>query len=159
MHPYDKHTSWVISPWNYGNFLLESPFSSLNLDLRKMCEPCNSWKGKSQGKIRESQRTWVPKSHGKSGNLTKNNGWKPWRSVKQFCGICKGESLFSKSKVTNLKNPREISQKSIYILKHSCLEFFWNSPYSRGRDVLYTAISQGNLQIGQCCNFLVNYTN
>ena len=26
-----------------------------------MCEPCNSGKGKSQGKVREIQRTWVPR--------------------------------------------------------------------------------------------------
>ena len=41
-----------FSPW--------ISFKLLNLDLGKMCEPCNSGKGKSQGKVREIQRTWVP---------------------------------------------------------------------------------------------------
>ena len=70
MQPYDKHTSWVKSPWNYVNFLLESPLKSLNLDLGKMCEPCNSF----LAKVRESQGTWVPQSQGKSGDFAKKIG-------------------------------------------------------------------------------------
>ena len=50
-----------------------SPWNSLNLDLGKMCEPCNSL----LAQIRESQGTWVPTSHKKSGNFTKTIGWKP----------------------------------------------------------------------------------
>ena len=59
----------VKSPWNYVNFLLESPLNSLDLDLRKIIEPCNSF----MAKVRESQGTWVPKSKGESGNFAKKN--------------------------------------------------------------------------------------
>ena len=69
MQPYDKHTSWVKSPWNYVSFLLESPLYSLDLDFRKIIKPCNSFKDK----VRESQGTWVPKSQGESGNFAKKN--------------------------------------------------------------------------------------
>ena len=69
MQPYDKHTSWVKSPWNYVNFLLESPLNSLDLDLQKVIEPCNSF----MAKVRESQGTWITKSQGESGNFAKEN--------------------------------------------------------------------------------------
>ena len=62
MQPYDKYTSWVKSPWNYVNFLIESPLNLCNLDLRKMCKPCNSF----HGKVREGQGAWVLKYQGKS---------------------------------------------------------------------------------------------
>ena len=100
MQPYDKHTSWVKSPWNYVNFLLESPLNSLDLDLQKVIEPCNSF----MAKVRKSQGTWVPKSQGESGNFAKKVEWKYWRSATQFCRICSCKSLFAKSKLTNLKN-------------------------------------------------------
>ena len=125
-HLYDKHTSWVKSPWNYVNFLLEYPLNSLNLELVKMCEPCNLF----LAKVRESQGTWVPKSQGESGNFAKKTALKPWSDVTQFCRIHRGKILFSKSKLTNLKNFGWFFQKSIYILKPPCLEFFWYSPYS-----------------------------
>ena len=67
MQPYDKHTSWVKSPWNYVNFLL---LNSLNLNLGKMCELSNSF----LAKVRESQGTWVPQSQGKSGDFAKKIG-------------------------------------------------------------------------------------
>ena len=46
-----------------------SPWNSLNLDVEKMCEPCNSL----LAEVRESQGTWVPKNQGKSGNFAKKN--------------------------------------------------------------------------------------
>ena len=100
MQSYDKHRSWVKSPWNYVSFLLESPLNSLDLDLGKVIERCNSF----LAKVRESQGTWVPKSRGESGNFAKKIWWKLWRSVTQFCRIRCRKSLFAKSKLTNLKN-------------------------------------------------------
>ena len=73
MQPYDKHTSWVKSPWNYVNFLLDSPLNSLDLDLGKIIEPYNSF----LGKVRESQVTLVPISQGQSGTLLKILGKNP----------------------------------------------------------------------------------
>ena len=73
MQPYDKHTLWVKSPWNYVNFHLEYPLNSLDLELGKMCEPCNPF----LAKIRESQGTWVPKSQVQSGNFAKKLDWNP----------------------------------------------------------------------------------
>ena len=67
MQPYDKHTSWVKSPWNFVTL------NSLELELGKMSEPCNSF----LAKVRESQRTWDPKSQGESGNFAKKLGWNP----------------------------------------------------------------------------------
>ena len=67
MQSYDKHTSWVKSPSNYVNFFLESPLNSLDLDLGKIIEPCNSF----LADVRESQGPWVPKSWGESGNFEK----------------------------------------------------------------------------------------
>ena len=90
-----------------------------------MCEPCNLF----LAKVRESQGTWVPKSQGESGNFAKTLGLKPWRGAKQFCRIRSGKILFSKSKLTDLKNSGRFFQKSIYILKPRCLDFFWYSPY------------------------------
>ena len=113
MQAYDKHTSRVKSPWNYLNFLVEYPLNSLDLELRKMCEPCNSF----LAKVRESQGTWVPKSQVESGNFAKKLGLKPWWGVTQFCRIHRGKILFSKSKLTNLKNSERFFQKSIYIFK------------------------------------------
>ena len=52
------YTSWVKSPWNYVNFFLEYPLNPLDLELRKMCEPCNSF----LAKVNEIQGTWDPKS-------------------------------------------------------------------------------------------------
>ena len=69
MQRYDKDTS-VKSPWSYVNFLFQSPLNSLNLDLGKMCEPCNSF----LAKVRESKENWVPKSQGESGNFAKKIG-------------------------------------------------------------------------------------
>ena len=126
MQPYDKHTSRVKSPWNYVNFRLEYPLNSLDLELEKMCEPCNSF----LAKVRESQGTWVPKSQGESGNFAKKLGWNPEVVSHNFCRIHSGKILFSKSKLTNLKNSGKFFQKSIYILKHLYVEFFWYSPYS-----------------------------
>ena len=48
---------------NYVNFLRESPLNSLDLDLKKPIEPCNS----SLAKVSEIQGTWVPKRQGESG--------------------------------------------------------------------------------------------
>ena len=73
MQPYDKHTWWVKSPWNYVNLYLEHPLNALDLELGKMCEPCNSF----LAKVRESEGTWVPKSQGESGNFAKKLGWNP----------------------------------------------------------------------------------
>ena len=73
MQPYDKYTSWVKSPWNYVNFLLDSPLNSLDFHLGKIIEPFNSFLAKA----RESQGTRVPKSQGESGNFAKKTGWKP----------------------------------------------------------------------------------
>ena len=116
----------VKSPWNYVNFLFEYPLNPLDLELGKICEPCNSF----LAKVRESQVTWVPKSEGESGNFVKKTWLKPWMGVTQFCRIHSGKILFSKSKLTNLKNSGEFFQKIIYILKPCCLDFFWYSPYS-----------------------------
>ena len=57
MQPYDKHTSWVKSPWNYVNFLLESPLNSLDLDLQKVIEPCNLFIAKMAGIL--LKKNWV----------------------------------------------------------------------------------------------------
>ena len=74
MQPYDKHTSWVKSPWNYVNFLLEYHLKSLDLELGKMCEPCNSF----LAKVRKSQETWVLQSQRESQEtLLKKLGWNP----------------------------------------------------------------------------------
>ena len=73
MQGYDKHTSRVKSPWNYVNLLLEYPLNSLDLELEKMCELCNSF----LAKVRESQGTWVPKSQGESGDFAKKIAWNP----------------------------------------------------------------------------------
>ena len=73
MQPYDKHTSWAKSPWNYVNFRLKHHLNSLDLELGKMCQSCNSF----LAKVREIQRTWVPKSQGESGNFAKKSGWNP----------------------------------------------------------------------------------
>ena len=62
--------TWVKSPRNYVNFLLESPLNSLNL---KICQPCNLF----LAKVRENQGTWVPKSHRKSRNVAKKLRWNP----------------------------------------------------------------------------------
>ena len=79
------------------------------------------------GKVRELESQKVRESLGTA--LTKN-GWKTWRGVTQFWRNCRAESLFAKSKVTNLKDSRVFLQKSIHILKTPCLEFFWNSSNS-----------------------------
>ena len=100
MQSYDKHRSWVKSPWNYVSFLLESPLNSLDLDLGKVIERCNSF----LAKVRESQGTWVPKARKSQGTLLKKIGWKPWMGITQFCRILSRKSLFAKSKLTNLKN-------------------------------------------------------
>ena len=97
----------------------------MDLELGTMCEPCNLF----LAKVRESQGTWVPKSQGESGIFAKTIGLKPWRVVTQFCRIHSGKILFSKSKLTNLKNSAGFFQKSTYILKPRCFEFFWYSPY------------------------------
>ena len=125
MQGYDKHTSRVKSPWNYVNLMLEYPLNSLDLELEKMCELCNSF----LAKVRESQGTWVPKSQGESGDFAKKIALKPWRGVTQFRRIHSGKILFSKSKLTNLESFGGFFQESIYILKPLCLEFFWYSLY------------------------------
>ena len=105
MQPYDKHTSWVKSPWNYVNFLLEYHLKSLNLELGKMCEPCNSF----LAKVRKSQETWVLQSQRESGNFAKKIGLKPRRDVTQFCRIHYGKILFSNSKLTKyIKKNRNV---------------------------------------------------
>ena len=90
MQPYYKHTSWVKSPWNYANFLLEFPLNSLDLDVGKIIEPCNSFLAKvrklESQKARESQRT-----------LLKKLGGNPIE-VSQFGRIHSRKSLFAKSK-------------------------------------------------------------
>ena len=73
MQPYDKYTSWVKSPWNYVNFLLDSPLNSLDLNLGKIIEPYNSF----LAKVRESKVTLVPISQGQSGALLKISGKNP----------------------------------------------------------------------------------
>ena len=103
----------VKSPWNYVNFLFEYPLNPLDLELGKICEPCNSF----LAKVRESQVTWVPKSKGESGNFVKKTWLKPWMGVTQFCRIHSGKILFSKSKLTNVKHSGDFFEKSIYILK------------------------------------------
>ena len=125
MQAYDKRTSRVKSPWNYVNHLLEYPLNSLDLELEKMCELFNLF----LAKLRESQGTWVPKSLGESGHFAKKIALKPWRGVTQFRRFHSDKILFSKSKLTNLKNHGGFFQKGIYILKPLCLEFFWYSPY------------------------------
>ena len=102
MQSYDKHRSWVKSPWNYVSFLLESPLNSLDLDLGKVIERWNSF----LAKVRESQGTWVPKARKSQGTLLKKIGWKPWMGITEFCRILSRKSLFAKSKLTNLKNSR-----------------------------------------------------
>ena len=97
----------------------------MDLELGTMCEPCNLF----LTKVRESQGTWVPKSQGEWGIFAKTIGLKPWRVVTHFRRIHSGKILFSKSKLTNLKNSAGFFQKSIYILKPRCFEFFWYSPY------------------------------
>ena len=119
MQPYNKNSSWVKLPSSYINFCLEYSSNSLDLELGKMCEPCNSF----LAKVRESQGTWVPKSQGESGNFAKKLGLKPWWGVTQFCSIHRGKILFSKSKLTNLKNSERFFQKSVYILKPSMWSF------------------------------------
>ena len=98
---------------NYVNFLRESPLNSLDLDLKKPIEPCNS----SLAKVSESQGTWVPKR------------WvETLKKVSQFGRIGSRKIFFAKSKLTNLKNTRGGAvgggavQKSIYIQTPS----FWN---------------------------------
>ena len=54
-------------------FLLDSSLNSLDLDLGKIIETCNSF----VAKVRESQETWVPKSQGESGNFAKKLGGNP----------------------------------------------------------------------------------
>ena len=107
-HLYDKHTSWVKSPWNYVNFRLEYPLNSLNLELEKLCEPCNLF----LAKVRESQGTWVPKSQGESGNFAKKTALKPWRDVRQFCRMHRGKILFSKSNCQIWKIPGGLFRKA-----------------------------------------------
>ena len=119
MQPYDKHTFWVKSPWNYVNFLLEYPLNSLDLELGKKCEPCNPF----LAKVRESQGTWVPKSQGESGNVTKEIGLKPWRGVMQFCRIHSGKILFSESKFTNIKKLLGFFFSKVYISSNPSV---WN---------------------------------
>ena len=127
MQSYDKHRSWVKSPWNYVSFLLESPLNSLDLDLGKVIERCNSF----LAKVRESQGTWVPKARKSQGTLLKKIGWKPWMGITQFCRILSRKSLFAKSKLTNLKNSRGVVGSEKYTYQNSfCLEFFWYSAYS-----------------------------
>ena len=99
MLPYDKHTSWVKSPWYYVNFLLEFPLKSLNLDLGKMCQPCNSF----LTKVRENQGTWVLKSQGKSRNFSKKLGLKP----------CRGKIYFEK------ETPGKIHKGSVDFYVHT----------------------------------------
>ena len=105
---------------NYNLFTLCSVYDQNALNSFS-CESCNSF----LAKVRE-----VSKSQGKLGIFAKKIGRKPWSGVTQFWRIRRTESLFSKRKVINLKNSRNLFQKSIYILKPHCLEFFWNSPYS-----------------------------
>ena len=129
MQPYNKNSSWVKLPSSYINFCLEYSSNSLDLELGKMCEPCNSF----LAKVRESQGTWVPKSQGESGNFAKKLGLKPWWGVTQFCRIHRGKILFSKSKLTNLKNSGgwgEVGFRKVYISPNpSVWSFSWYSPY------------------------------
>ena len=50
------------------------------------------------------------------------------RGVAQICGIFRGESLFSKVKVTNIEIPRVFSKMYIYHQPTPSLDFSWNSP-------------------------------
>ena len=129
MQPYDQHTSWVKSPWNSANFVLESPLNSLDLDLGKIIQLCNSF----LAKVRESQGTWVPKARKSQGTLLKKIGWKPWRSVTKLCKICSRKSLFPKNKLTNLKNSGGAGSEKYIYPNPFCVEFFWYSPYSGKR--------------------------
>ena len=101
---------------NYVNFLRESPLNSLDLDLKKPIEPCNS----SLAKVSESQGTWVPKR------------WvETLKKVSQFGRIGSRKIFFAKSKLTNLKNTRGGGGSEKYIYPNPLvLEFFWYSPYS-----------------------------
>ena len=90
MQLYDKHTSWVKSPRNYVNFHLEYPLNSLDLELGKMCEPCNSF----LAKVRESQGTWVPKSQWESENFAKKLGWNLERVSHNFAEFTVVKSCF-----------------------------------------------------------------
>ena len=120
MQPYVKYTSWVKSPWNFVTL------NSLDLELGKIYEPCNSF----MAKVKESQGTWNPKSQEKSRYFAKKIGLKPWRGLTQFCRIHSCKILFSKGRLKNLRKFCFFFQKSIYILKLHCLEFFWYSSYS-----------------------------
>ena len=106
MQPYDKHTSWVKSPWNYVNFLLEYHLKSLDLELGKMYEPCNSF----LAKVRKSQETWVLQSQRESQEtLLKKLGWNPEGMSHTFCRIHYGKILFSNSKLTKyIKKNRNV---------------------------------------------------
>ena len=77
MQPYDKHASWIKSPWNSVNFPLESSWKFLNLDLKNFFEPNDLF----LAKVRESAGTWVLKSPGKSGNFAKKIRWTPCDGV------------------------------------------------------------------------------
>ena len=50
------------------------------------------------------------------------------RGVAQIFGFFRGENLFHKGKVTNIKIPRVISEMYIYHQHTPSLNFFWNSP-------------------------------
>ena len=127
MQPYDKHTSWVKSPWNYVNFLPESPLNSLDIDLEKLLNLVIHFWLKS-GKVRELESQ---KARESQGILLKRIAGKPWRIVTKFCRILSRKSLFAKSKLTNLKDSGGVVGSEKYTYQNSfCLEFFWYSAYS-----------------------------
>ena len=90
MQPYNKNSSWVKLPSSYINFCLEYSSNSLDLELGKMCEPCNSF----LAKVRESQGTWVPKSQGESENFAKKLGWNLERVSHNFAEFTVVKSCF-----------------------------------------------------------------
>ena len=102
-------------------------FKLLGFKDRKNVWTMSFISGESQGKSRSLR----PKKPGRARELCqKKIGLKPWTGVTQFCRNHSGRILFSKSKLTNLKNSARFFQKSIYILKPHCLELFWYNPYS-----------------------------
>ena len=89
-NPYDKHTSWEKSPWNYVNVHLEYLSNSMDLELGNMCKPCNSF----LAKVRESKGTWVQKSQGESENFAKKLGWIPEGVTHNFAEFTVVKSRF-----------------------------------------------------------------
>ena len=95
--------------------------NSMDLELGNMCKLCNSF----LVKVRESKGTWVQKKPERVRELCLKIGLNPWRGDTQFFRTHSGKIAFSKSKLANLKSSKGYFQKSIYVFKHLCLDFFW----------------------------------